>query len=863
MDNARPLSYSPDGKTLASGYLNSVKIWDAATGRELRQLGGRSGLVQCVAYSLDSKTLAFGQSGGRVEVWDLASDSERATIGVQAAFGSSAFTADGKTLAIGNNVVRLWDLSILKEQALLRGGDWEEFEDASISPDGNTVVANSHGKVRIWRREPNTWREQSAITGHGWHASLAISPDGKLLAVGGDALKLYDLATGKERLAFQGLTGGIFSISFSRAGNVMVSGGYDRTVRVWDVGTGQQQMSLPHSRIVHAVALAPDGKQVAAMCSDAIRVWDVAPAEKEGVFRHSSGGLSGDIIEVARYAGGVSSVAFSADGKTLVSLGSGERKFWDDRGQEIASLPPAKIGGTRVALTPDGKTLVTSGLPDGRVEVWNSAGRREALLQGHALAANDLAMSPDGKTVATTSQDGSLIVWDLKTQRVRQTIKLGGWLSAVAFSPDGKTLAVGAQFGIVRLIDAETGTVIATPLGFEIANTFAISLAFSPNGKVLAVGTREGLVRLLDLETGHLLASLKGHTNAVASVTFSPDGQTVATACEDRKIKLWDVVTGQERVTLNGHTAPVLSVAFAPNGAALASGSLDGTVRLWRIGTEAEARAYKHELDPDDPESPVASNDLGDRLWQDGQTGQAEDAYRNALARLERLAAAPASDSGYQQELVRGWLSLSSLLMQANRAGEAESARQRATRLYQKLSSADQQALIFSYSERLRRLLSSGLFAQAERTYSQSERLDPRVRNPWVENNLAWRLATCPDLKMRNSNRALELARKAVELAPNEGNYWNTLGVAQYRSGDWKTAIASLTKSNELLKGNELSFNAFFLAMANWQLGNKDKSRKWFHQAVEWMDKNKPKDEELIRFRAEAEELLKIQKKPG
>ena len=92
--------------------------------------------------------------------------------------------------------------------------------------------------------------------------------------------------------------------------------------------------------------------------------------------------------------------------------------------------------------------------------------------------------------------------------------------------------------------------------------------------------------------------------------------------------------------------------------------------------------------------------------------------------------------------------------------------------------------------------------------------------------------------------------------------HWNTLGVAHYHAVNWKAATVALKKSDELLKGNELSFNAFFLAMAHWQLGNKDEARKWYDQAVGWMEKNKPHDEELRRFRAEAEALLKIEKKP-
>jgi Flp pilus assembly protein TadD len=117
-------------------------------------------------------------------------------------------------------------------------------------------------------------------------------------------------------------------------------------------------------------------------------------------------------------------------------------------------------------------------------------------------------------------------------------------------------------------------------------------------------------------------------------------------------------------------------------------------------------------------------------------------------------------------------------------------------------------------------------------------------------------------MKVRDPRRAVDLARKAVELAPNEGNYWNTLGAAHYRVEEWKAAIEALEKSRQLVREAELSFDAFFLAMAHWQLGAKTEARTHYDQAVRWMEKNDPQNEELRRFRAEAEELLRIEKQP-
>jgi len=144
--------------------------------------------------------------------------------------------------------------------------------------------------------------------------------------------------------------------------------------------------------------------------------------------------------------------------------------------------------------------------------------------------------------------------------------------------------------------------------------------------------------------------------------------------------------------------------------------------------------------------------------------------------------------------------------------------------------------------------------------YTIATELDPRNAN--AHNTLAWLLATAANPKVRDPGRAVQCAKKAVELASKEGDYWSTLGTAHYRAGDWKAARAVLEKSMELRKGGD-SFDWFFLAMCHEKLGDKAKARHWYARATRWMDKNQPNDEELRRFRAEAAELLKIEKGRG
>ena len=142
--------------------------------------------------------------------------------------------------------------------------------------------------------------------------------------------------------------------------------------------------------------------------------------------------------------------------------------------------------------------------------------------------------------------------------------------------------------------------------------------------------------------------------------------------------------------------------------------------------------------------------------------------------------------------------------------------------------------------------------------------------DPFPRNGLAWELATSSEPRLRDPAKAVVLAKEVIELSRKQGDrperlgdYWNTLGVAQYRAGNLKESLAALQKSVDFAGGEQMRYvceDCFFLAMVNSQLGRKDEARRWYDRAVEWMEKNEPKDKDLRGFRAEAEELLRIDK---
>jgi tetratricopeptide (TPR) repeat protein len=157
-----------------------------------------------------------------------------------------------------------------------------------------------------------------------------------------------------------------------------------------------------------------------------------------------------------------------------------------------------------------------------------------------------------------------------------------------------------------------------------------------------------------------------------------------------------------------------------------------------------------------------------------------------------------------------------------------------------------------------RALREKGQPAEALASYRRALALQPDSAEAHM--GLAWLRANCPDARFRDTTEAVRLASRAVELLPHRVESWNRLGAVHYRAGDWQATVTTLDKAQAVGTGGN-SFTWFFLAMAHWQLGHKDEARKWYDQAVEWMDKNQPENEELHRFRAEAAELLELKEK--
>ncbi len=796
--------FSPDGRYLAASHSSdfALTVWDVDRRAVAVEDPGR--IWRAARFSPDSRRIAAAHDDGDLLVYNLATGRRGRRWPGKAS--RLAFRPDGAQIAVIDNEPKPPTCRILEGETgqLVRTFPLRAAaDDVAWSPDGSTLATPSYDfKIDLW-----------------------------------------DTTTGTRRATLEGHDNSGLFAGFHPAGTLLASDGWEGRLRLWDPILGQPLLSLTGGSDTQ---FSRDGRILVSL-GDKLILYQVDPALEYRTFAHAS-------HEPMDYA----NPSIRQDGRVLAVGSNRGAVLWDlARGTELAFLP---IGNAWNLMFEPSGDLLTNGevgvqrwpvhLDRERGEFRIGPPRSLRLPAGFGTIAEDRS----SRIVAKANSDSAYVA------TAERTIRVGplGDCRSVAISPDGQWLATGShQIGgaqIWRIID---GTKVA-----ELPIDGDTGVSFSPDGKWLVAGNPRP--RLWEVGTWREQRSITD-----VGACFSPDSRLFVVVDRSQVIRLVEVDTDRTLARLESpDLCTVAGVAFSPDGSRLVVTTKDRpspAVHVWDLrairkdlagrGLDWDTPAYS-EADPANPSAsplPPLQVDFGElgahlvhftesptalierytaRLQSDANDADAYHHRAHALAKLKRF-----------PEAIDDWTQAIRL-----RPGDAH---YRAIRgvIYRDRNQLDPAIVDL----------------EAALTLMEAEpapKPDPYIVRVWLSeccNGRAWELANGPGPR-RELDRAVELGRRALELAPGEAMYLNTLGVVLYRAGQYGEAIATLELSLAAGRGQFDAFDFFFLAMAHHRLGHRADASTHFDRALRWLGDHKTLDarwaEALTGFRAEAEAVL-------
>jgi WD40 repeat protein/serine/threonine protein kinase len=569
------VAFSPDGRQLVSADNGgTVKVWDAATGKEIHNAAWHDRSVHALAVQPDGQQVASGCESGKVVLWVPASGRH---VTLSAGFWCYAlrlcFSPDGATLVAGfaDGTLKFFDVKSARETGQLKGHE-KGVTALEFSRDGR-LLASASDDGSLVLRESSTGKPLRQLTGHEKQVrALAFSADGELLAAGDDsgAVKTWETSSGRPRQSAARQGGGTFALAFGEGGRLLAASNAGRSLLAWEPLTNNEVAHIPDGNLGRSCGVfSPDGGRLAFCNHPSLRIWDLAGRK--------------ELDSLSAPEGHVTSVALDQDNRVLASgTGFGFLSLWDP--ESLPKKREERVGSwlAQVAVSRDGATLATAG---DRAGVWDrKTGAERFAFSGHTSWVQAVAFAGSGQRVASGSLDGTIKIWKVADGELVRTLKVAkGWVTQVAFSPDGRLVATEGEDKAIKLWETATGAEKLVLTGHTSGIT---GLAFHPDGKTLASASNDNSIRLWDLQTSKELRILRRSKKRydLRSVVFSPDGQQLAFV-EDGAVHVWDSAATAElaSIRLGPPTGVVAQVAYGADSRHLVTANGNGTVYILRL----------------------------------------------------------------------------------------------------------------------------------------------------------------------------------------------------------------------------------------------------------------------------------------
>jgi WD40 repeat protein len=634
-DYPRGAGLSADGKVLVLGTSRGLVHMDAVTGKEIRQVGPMYLGFQFLALRPDGKQVATTGYNNIIQLWDVANGQplrQFRSPDAKQRLNSVTFSGDGKYLAAGMEDfsrpqqlnVYAWESDTGKQLGPFPAIQNNRVQVA-FAPDGKVLATFGTSTFAGPGMAPNTgqviqvWDTATAKELHrlqvdrGMISSVALSPDGKLLAAtsGKSSIYLWDVASGKELRRFAGRRGLGKLLEFSPDGQFLVAGAPTGSVQIWDTKSWKRHDGDGPACQLQSVSFPAPGQVLACgVEGQSVLVWDALTGKRRAA------GPGHEAMP--------KTLTFLPEHQQLLSVdGNGRFYLWDTKaGKESRRFflqdrdEPRYVGNARyntVALSPGAKYAAIQDASSGNgVRLWDLQTRTVVCDFEGPLGYGQqtgLAFSLDGQLLAGLGIDTSVYVWDVTSGQERHKFKInkgpansnanGG---RVAFTADGKRLAVSCAYfnpNANRMMVMTCVWEMATGKElFRLEQPFGSlpALAFAPDGKTLALssGAQPGIL-LYDAVTGKELRTLTG-IPAAGLLRYAPDGRTLVAVPftapgQLTSIYLIEVASGQVRCQFTGHQGGVQDLAYAPANKVLVSGGNDTTILLWDLTGSQLARA--------------------------------------------------------------------------------------------------------------------------------------------------------------------------------------------------------------------------------------------------------------------------------